>query len=235
MGITLGQRSTVPPLSNRVENVREALLACGVASSALYAAMLIITPFFWPEYSSASQTVSELSAIGAPTRPLWVPLGVMYTLLIAAFGRGVWMSATESRALRVVGGALIVYGIVGVFWPPMHLRGMPFTLTDALHIVWAAVTVLLMLIAIGFGAAAFGKRFRVYSIATMVVLAVCGALTSLQAPNIAANGPTPLIGVWERINIATFLVWVVVLTIVLVRPAPLASDAGLNRRFVVRD
>ena len=212
----------VAPLATAARDRRtallELLLACGVTSSILYAAMLIVTPFFWPEYSSASQTVSELSAIGAPTRPLWVPLGVIYTILVAAFGCGVWMSARGSRALNVVGGALVLYGILGAFWPPMHLRGLPFTLTDALHVAWAGATVVLMLIAIAFGGAAFGKRFRVYSIATIIVLAACGTLTGIQAPKIVANQPTPLIGVWERINIAAFLVWIVALTIALVGP-----------------
>ena len=33
------------------------------------------------------------------------------------------------------------------------------TLTDTMHVVWALVTVLLMTTAMGFGAAAFAKRF----------------------------------------------------------------------------
>jgi hypothetical protein len=32
-----------------------------------------------------------------------------------------------------------------------------------------------------------------------------------------ANLPTPLIGVWERINIGVFLLWVVMLAIALLR------------------
>jgi pimeloyl-ACP methyl ester carboxylesterase len=99
----------------------------------------------------------------------------------------------------------------------MHLRGAEFTLTDTMHIVFSMVTVLLMLLAMGFGAAAFGTRFRLYSIATMVILAACGALTGVDAPRIAANLPTPWVGVWERINISVFLVWVVVLAITLLR------------------
>ena len=43
------------------------------------------------------------------------------------------------------------------------------TLTDTLHIVWSVVTVLLMMLAIGVAAAASGKRFRLYSIATIVI------------------------------------------------------------------
>jgi uncharacterized membrane protein len=69
--------------------------------------------------------------------------------------------------------------------------------------------------AIGFGAAAFGKRFRFYSIATVVILVAFGALTGLDGPRIAANLPTPWVGVWERINIGVFLLWVVVLAVAL--------------------
>ena len=46
----------------------------------------------------------------------------------------------------------------------MHLRGTGFTASDTQHIVLAMVTVVLMPLAMGFGAAAFGKRFRLYSI-----------------------------------------------------------------------
>jgi hypothetical protein len=198
---------------------RKILLICGIVSSLLYVAMNVLVPMKWEGYSSASQMVSELSAIGAPTRPLWVPLGVTCTLLVAAFGWGVWASARQNRPLRVAGGLLVAYGVIGLAWPPMHLREVLAagggTLTDTMHIVFAMVTVLLMLLAMGFGAAAFGNRFRLYSIATMVILLAFGALTVPDAPNIQANLPTPWVGVWERINIGVFLLWVMVLATVL--------------------
>ena len=200
---------------------RKVLLVCGILSSLLYMAMLIFVAMQWEAYSSASQTVSELSAIDAPTRVLWVPLGRLYTLLVSAFGCGIWMSARRSRLLRVVGGLVVVYGVIGLAWPPMHLREVlaagGATLTDTLHIAWTFATVLLMMLAMGFGAAAFGKRFRLYSIATMVILMAFGGLTSTSAPGVSANLPTPWIGVWERINIGVFLLWVVVLAITLLR------------------
>jgi hypothetical protein len=68
---------------------QKALLVCGILSSLLYVAMNVFIPMQWQGYRSASQTVSELSAIDAPTRPIWVPLGIAYTLLVAAFGFGV--------------------------------------------------------------------------------------------------------------------------------------------------
>jgi hypothetical protein len=201
------------------KTVRQVLLICGILSSLLYVAMNVFVAMQWEGYNSASQTVSELSAIGAPTRSLWVLLGIPYTLLVTAFGWGVWASARRNRPLRVVGGLMVACGVIGFAWPlaPMHLRGAEFTLTDTMHIVLAMVTVLLYLLVLGFGAAAFGKRFRLYSIATMVILGAFGALTGLDGPRIAANLPTPWVGVWERINIGVFLLWVVVLAMALLR------------------
>jgi hypothetical protein len=48
--------------------MRRTLLWCSLASSLLYVGMNIAIPMWWPDYSSFSQTVSELSAIDAPTR-----------------------------------------------------------------------------------------------------------------------------------------------------------------------
>jgi hypothetical protein len=188
--------------------------------------MNVFVAMQWEGYSLASGTVSELSAIGAPTRRLWLLLGIPYTLLVAAFGWGVRASAPRNRPLRAAGGLLIAYGVVGLFWPPMHLRGTEPTLTDTLHIVFTMVTVLLMMLAIGFGAAALGRAFRLYSITTIVILVAFGTLAGLDGPRIAANLPTPWIGVWERINIGAFLLWVIVLAAAL-WPTP---DTAAARR-----
>lgn len=196
------------------------LLACGILSSVMYAAMNVFIAMQWDDYSSRTMTVSELSAVGAPTRALWVAWGFVYTLLTAAFGWGVRAAAVNSR-LRIAGGFLVAYGITGLAWPlfPMHLREVLAagggTWSDTMHIAFTSFTVLLMLLAMGFGAAALGKHFRIWSIITIIVLAVFGGLTSAEAPNIDVNGPTPWIGVYERINIGVFLVWVIVLAVLL--------------------
>jgi len=206
------------------------LLVCGIESSLLYLAMNVFLPMRLEGYDAASQTVSELSAIGAPTRSLWVSLGIVYSLLVVAFGCGVWKSAGANKPLRAAGGALAVDGFLSLYWPPMHLRGAEFALTDAMHIVWSIATVLLMMLALGFGAAAFGKRFRLYSIVTMGILVVFGTLTGVDGPRIAANLPTPRVGVWERISIAAFILWVAVLAVMLLRDRESAVAYHLGRR-----
>jgi multimeric flavodoxin WrbA len=183
----------------------------------------------WESYRSVSQTISELSAIGAPTRSLWIPFAVLYTLLVTAFGWGVWTTARGSRPLRVVGVLMLGYGLSGFAWffAPMHLRGNEATLTDVMHLVLGGVTSVLYMLALGFGAAALSRRFRLYSLATMAVLVVTGILTGLEAPGVGQNGPTPWIGVWERISIGSAMLWLAVLAVALLRArqerTPLAS------------
>lgn len=197
--------------------LQKVLLLSGFTSSLVYAAVNVFVPMTWAEYSIANQTVSELSAIGAPTRTLWIGLVVPYIVLFAAFGWGVLRSAGANRWLHIAGWLILVYSVFNLYWPPMHRREILAagggTLTDVLHLVWAGVTVFLFVLIMGFGALGLGRPFRVYTIASIAALIVCGLLTSLSAPNVGANLPTPWIGVWERLNIAVFLLWVAVLSL----------------------
>ena len=200
------------------------LLICGVLSSLFYVAMNVFIPLLFDGYSFRSHTVSELSAIGAPTRQLWVPLAFVYMLLFAGFGIGVLKSANGNRHLRTLAIIIFAYCVWNFYWPPMHQRGIEPSLTDTLHIVWASVTVIMMMLMMGFGAAALGTKFRVYTIATMILLMGFGFMTSLDAPKIPDNLPTPLLGIWERILIALFMLWVIVLAGRLLR-----GDTPLHR------
>lgn len=215
-----------PPV--RRQRWREVLILCGIASSVLYG--LMIWAIRYPAYSLLSQVPSELTAIGAPTQQVWALLGPMYTALVAAFGVGVWTSARRNRSVRITGALILIYASLGFLWPfaPMHQRAVLAagggTSSDTLHVALGGVTVFLMFVAIAFGAAAFGNRFRLYSIATIAVLLTFGALTFIEAPRLQANLPTPWIGLWERINITVFLVWVTVLAAALLRRSVFAGD-----------
>ena len=102
--------------------LKKVLLYSGIISSLFYVAINIVVPMQYDGYNSTSQTISELSAIGAPTRPLWVSLAAVYSLFIIAFGWGIWKSAGQKRSLRIAGGLIMFYVIFGLFWPPMHQR-----------------------------------------------------------------------------------------------------------------
>jgi hypothetical protein len=221
--VLLGWIVAIPLIALRHDEMlmRKALLTCGVLASLWYVAVNIFVPMLDDQYNMVSLTVSELSAIGAPTRITWVLLCMFYPLLFAAFGWGVLQSATANRPLRIMGGLIVVYSVMNFYWPPMHQRDVIAagggTLTDILHIVWASVTLLFMMLMMGFGAAGLDRKFRFYTIVTWIIFMVFGVLTWLESPGIEANLPTPWIGVWERINIGAFMFWVVVLAIVLLR------------------
>ena len=200
--------------------LRKLLLLSGIFSALLYVATVELSPSRWPAYSPASQTVSELIGIGAPTRPLVVPLFIVYSLLVYAFGAGVWRSAGPVRALRVAAVGITgkeVLGLIITLFAPIHLRGVGGTLSDTMHGLLTLVGVVFMVLGIGFAAKAFGTRFRIYSIATIIIVLGFGIRTGLDQPRLATNLPTPGMGIYERVCIYAYLAWVVVLAIALLR------------------
>jgi hypothetical protein len=210
------------------KSFRISLLLCGLGSAIFYAVMNIICAMQYEGYNAASQTVSELSAIGAPTRPLWVSFSIVYALLSIAFGFGLWLEGRRNKKLRIAGVFFIVYIVIGMFWPPMHQREVLAagggTISDTMHIVFTVVTVPLMILSIVFAAAAFGRMFRVYSVATIITMLVFGVMTGLDSPAMEANLPTPWMGVFERISMGAYYVWQLVLSAILLRSILRKSD-----------
>jgi hypothetical protein len=218
---SIENKDTTPTRNLQVMKV---LLYCGILSSVMYVSVVIIAPFFWENYDRSTQTVSELFAIGAPSTTFVVPFFLLYAVLIFAFSAGIWKSAGAKRSLKVAAALIIakeVLGLIGTIFGPMHLRGTETGLSDTIHVVVTIAGVFLcMFPAIAFGAASFGKGFRVYSIVTMAVFLVFGALTGMQGPNVAANLPTPYLGILERINIYTYMLWIIVFSLMNLKQIP---------------
>jgi Protein of unknown function (DUF998) len=201
---------------------RKTLLVCGIVASLLYVIATVLGAMRWEGYSATSQTVSELFAIDAPSKSLVDPLFVIYSILWIAFGVGVWQSAGPTRVLRIAAVGLIgkeVEGLVVQLFFPMHQRGVATTANDPLHGILTYVGVAFFLTAISFAATAFGRRFRLYSIATLLVCIAFGTLTGLDVPRMVGNQPTPWMGLFERINIFSYLLWAAVLAMMLLRQA----------------
>jgi CubicO group peptidase (beta-lactamase class C family)/hypothetical membrane protein len=208
-----------PPRSGGA--IRQVLLGCGILSSLLYVATDILGGLRYPGYSFTSQAISELMAIGAPSETLVDPLFITYGLLVLAFGVSVVREGVgRSHALRVAGALLIAYAAIGVTGPTlfeMHPRGTGNVDGDLPHIVLTGVLVLLLLIAIGFGAFAVGKQFRSYSLATLALMVVVGALSAPYGARLAAGQATPGFGIVERLNVYAGLLWIAVLATALLR------------------
>ncbi len=214
--VLAGALAALPLYPSRYEPLRQALLWCGILSSLLYALINVLVPFAWPGYNVITQVVSELSAVDAPTRMLWTLVCSPYTLLVIAFSAGILLSAGDNRRLTIAGWLMFAYGSLGILWPfaPMHMREIlaagGSTGSDTMHIVLGSLTQLIYFVTLYFTARALDKPFRLFSVVTFVFMLVFGALTFLEAPKVARAEPS-LIGIWERINIGLFLVWMVIL------------------------
>lgn len=212
--------------------IRKIMLACGILAPLLYVGSDILAAISWEGYSYTAQTVSELRAIGAPTRSFLLPILFLYSLLELIFGIGVWETSAQKRALRITGGLLVGLGLLDLMGPFFHLNlnEAAGSFTNIMHVVITLVTVLCILLIIGFGAAADGKWFRVYSIVTLLVVIATGVWSFLELPQIAAGLPTPWLGVRERINIYGYMLWMMVLAIVLLRtPSYATQDSSTGR------
>jgi sulfite exporter TauE/SafE len=89
---------------------------------------------------------------------------------------------------------------------------------DILHIALTGVMVVFIFASVATGAPIGGRSFRVFSFATLVVMLAFGVLTSVLAPALASDEPTPWFGLMERINVGAFLLWVIMLAVSLWRP-----------------
>jgi hypothetical protein len=206
--------------------LRKILLACGIVSSIWYIVVDVLGSLRYPGYSFADQEFSELTAAGAPTRPFMVALTEFpYSLLVLAFAVGLWTSTgVKRRAARITGSGLVgflVFGFVAGTITPMATREIAAageaTLRNAFHGPLTLVSDLFLIAAMAFAAQLLGKRFRYYTYASIVVLLVFGIWTSFQIPQLAANEPTPWMGLKERTNIYATMLWMAVLAAGLLR------------------
>ncbi|MCC6998894.1 MAG: DUF998 domain-containing protein [Deltaproteobacteria bacterium] len=222
-------RPTAPRSDVGVGTQGRALLVSGLLASVVYLAADVLGSLSWASYSSRDQTISELMGIDAPSRPLVVPLFLLHGLLTLGSGVGVLWAARGQRALRVTGLMLLGLGVVDLCgpWVPIHLRGVAPTLTDTLHIVATVLISLFIMLAVGFAAAARRGWFRLYSLATLAMMPLAGGMTVRDAANLAANRPTPWMGLWERVDVYAYMLWAALLALLLLRE--LRADPAARR------
>jgi hypothetical protein len=198
--------------------------------------MDVVASLMYEGYSYKDQTISELSAIDAPTRTFWMVGGVFYTLLEAAFAIGIWVSAGRRGSLLLIAVLFAAHAVLNQALGPfsaMHQREVLAagggTLSDTLHLVIVGVGGIIFTFQVIFAAAVLGKWFRLYSLVTLVAVLVFGFITSLYAPEVQANEPTPWLGVYERVSAYGSMLWIVVLAFALLSRQSRASVEAEGR------
>lgn len=204
--------------------LRRIMLLCGILSPLLYAIADALAGLQWESYSFLDQTISELGAIGAPSRQLFSLLLIPTYLLFLVFGVGVWQSAEGRPKLKIAAGLLIAFGTIAITIGPfvsMQLRGTEQGLAGALHLIEGGVEMLILLTAMGFASGAIDRKFRLYTIFTIVLMLIFGAWSGMDSPLVEAGLPTPWLGVKERIMWYSYQLWFIVLSLRLLRNRPM--------------
>src|SRR5215471_646317 len=98
----------------------------------------------------------------------------------------------------------------------MSSRGMAAGFNDTMHITLSVVFSLLVVAMMVLSAVAYPGWFRLYALATMVVVVGFGMASSLAMRGIEQND-TPWAGGFERINAYAYFAWLVVLTVMVIR------------------
>ena len=201
------------------------LLSCGILAPLFSLGTDWLAGRLLTGYSFAAQSMSELSAAGSPTRALVVSLTPVASLLMTAFGVGVWRAAGQALLPRVVAGLVIgnaVAGLVATLFFPTRFGERPIFASTGVIVMF--LSVLFFVLAMVFGALAFRGWIRILSIAIPVAYVLLAVLRFATASAASAGGAVSLVGTQERTMGYSFLVWVMALAIHLL----LLSSRGID-------
>ncbi len=218
-------KSDIPfkPMGSQMLPIKKVLLICGILAPVLYVVTDLLASALYIGYSFFSQGFSELWVFGSPVRQPFLPLVIAHGLLLVVFSFGIWMSAGKNRAIQVMTLMLIADAVVGIltptFFPPPMRGAVSAESAGVIHFALTGVNVMFFILAMAFAVATYRKWFRYYSIATLVVLLVFGIVAGSSFSTVAANEPTPWAGIFERVNIYGYLLWLGVLaTFIMTNP-----------------
>jgi hypothetical membrane protein len=203
----------------RGRTATKSLLLAGPAAVVVYVIGDVLSAMLYDGYSYLNQAISELSAFGSPVRPLMVTVILIHNVLLLAFGIGL-LRAARRRSVWWI-GALLVAEVVVVgttahtFWA-MSSRDVATGFNDTMHMAMTAVFGLLVVAMMVLSAVAFPGWFRLYSVATIVVVVGFGMASGFAMSGIEQNN-TPWAGGFERINAYAYFAWLVILAVMAIR------------------
>jgi hypothetical membrane protein len=226
--------SELPLFPSRDRRTTKFLLLAAIPAVVVYVVGDVFSGILYDGYSFKDQAISELSAFGSPVRPLMATVVLIHGALLLAFGIGV-LRAAHRRSVRWIGWLLVSgFFIVGLWnhtiWA-MSSRDLATGFNDTMHITLTGVFSMLVIAMIVLSAVAFRGWVRLYSVATLAVVALFG-IASVSAMSGLEQNNTPWAGAFERINAYAYFAWLIVLAITVIRRELVASQASLEGRRV---
>lgn len=186
----------------------------GIIGPIVYILAVIVGGSIRNDYSFLYNTISELTLANAPNLMLMSALFAIYNISIFIFGLGAFLDKNidKSKKFKVANLLIALVGLLGVLllFFPQDPRTAVVTFTGTMHIALAGITSLftlvsVILIGINFRKVKEWKLFSTYSIISFIVILVSGGMAALSVAINSGYG-----GLFERITIFAFMVWVMV-------------------------
>jgi len=194
--------------------LRKTLVSCGIAAPVMYIVTAIVGAALRPnDYSHIINAISELLSNGAPNKAVLDVVFNIYNALLLAFAIGAY-SVTKNmpRLTQISMGILIGIQVLSFSWGffPMDPLGAEVTFAGTMHNVLGGVVALatiIMPLLMGLGVRRLDdfSRYASYSFISSAIIFVSG-LTGV----ILAGQGVQLFGLFERITIGSYEVWIFV-------------------------
>jgi len=200
--------------------LRKTLICCGVVAPVLYVITAIVGAALRNDYSHIVNAISELISNGAPNKAILDVVFNIYNALLLAFAIGGYIVLKNSHRLcRIVMGIFIAMQIISFSWGffPMDPLGTEATFAGTMHntlggIVAFATIFMPLLMGLGLRRVDGFKSYVNYSFITSAIIFVSG-LTGV----ILAGQGIQLFGLFERITIGSYEVWIFVTALKLLK------------------
>lgn len=194
----------------------------GIFGPLVFLLVDIIGGIITPDYNYIINAISELTQAGSENTYLLSPLFLISAIMTVAFGIGILLNYKDRRSKLLFTASILIIitgtfsGLTGTIFP-MDPFNSEMTFPGKMHIILTGISavmvmLLILMIGIGFHREKQWKSFRLYSITTVIIMVIFGGLT----PALIMNS-IPLLGLFERIVIYTYLQWFFVLAFKLLK------------------
>lgn len=208
-----------------VEMKKKFLFYGGIFGPVAYLLVDIIGGIITPGYSYVVHAVSELIQAGSEHTLLLSPLMFISAIMGILFGIGIVTNFkyTHSKLIFIGGTLIVISGIItsftGTIFPQDPIGG-DTTFAGTMHLILVGTSAILIFpailtIGIGLYREKQWKSFRLYSIITVLIMAIFGGLSPL-----VVMSDIELVGLFERIVVYGYWAWVFVLATLFIKEQP---------------
>jgi len=222
-------------MANKKKSIWQILVISGAISVIFYALHVIIGGLLWPEYSHIRQTISELTAVGAPNTEFLRMFTVFYGIFAIIFALSLFFVLRKARVKKLaqIGTVVLlimeIASFIGYYLFPLNTQNLQ-GFSNFMHMIVTAIVIICTIgfsffIGIGLRKSVGYKSIGNFVLFCAFVITIAGVAT----PIVIMQG-IAIAGLMERINIYTLMTCIFVLSIYLCQKKIIPSHTVVINR-----